>query len=231
MNSFSIASHTVHLWLAELSFFENKEQALLALLNPDENKRANRLQQRPHRQRFIITRGLLRKILSLYTHIPAQEIEFVYGEHGKPSLGVNHQHIQFNISHSGSMAIFALTIQQEVGVDIQKIETGFREKVAMRLMSKNEYQQLMELTGSARDRGFYQIWTKKEAVIKAAGEGLFEPWEDFSVDLSQQKQRLIHPLFNYYLERLDVPTGYEAALATSHPLKDIIYKQCQELSF
>lgn len=229
MDLFTIASHTVHLWLAELLDFTSDEQALLALLSPDEIKRAMRLQLPLHKQRFIISRGLLRKTLSLYTGIAADKIEFNYGEHGKPFLLVNPDAIQFNVSHSGDLVVFAFTIQQEIGVDIEKIESGFREDVAKRFFSAEEYNQLMELMGALRDKGFYQIWSRKEAIIKAAGKGVFTPLMEFSVSILQSKEMVTHPQFKYYIENIYVPEGYQAALATSEVVENIVYRRCGEI--
>lgn len=231
MNLFTIASHTVHLWLAELLDFTSDEQALLALLSPDEVKRAMRFHFPLHKQRFIISRGLLRKTLSLYTGIAPDQIVFNYGAHGKPCLQVNPDALQFNVSHSADLAVFALTTHQEIGVDIEKIEPDFREDVAKRFFSSQEYAQLMDLTGSARNKAFYQIWSRKEALIKAMGKGLFTPLTDFSINLSQTKESVSlmysGQQVNYYIENIYVPDGYQAAIATVEPIENIIYKRCR----
>ncbi len=225
MNLFTIASLTVHLWLAELLDFALDEQALLALLSPDEVKRAMRFKLPLHSQRFIITRGLLRKTLSLYTGVAPDKIVFNYGEHGKPHLQANPYALQFNVSHSADIAIFALTTYQEIGVDIEKIEPHFREDVAKRFFSSQEYAQLMDLTGDARNKGFYQIWSRKEALIKAAGKGLFTLSSDFSINLSETKESVslmyAEQQVNYYIENIYVPDGYQAAIATTEPINNI----------
>src|SRR5260221_13237392 len=95
---FSIHNNIVQLWHAILSDFNELDQFLINLLSPDEIERANRFRFAIHRQRFIISRGLLRKTLSLYTGIPPEQIVFSYGSHGKPYLKESPLQIQFNTS-------------------------------------------------------------------------------------------------------------------------------------
>lgn len=224
----SISLQTVHLWLAELSGFENEIPTLLASLSPDEIQRARRLHFQLDKDRFIISRGLLRRTLSLYTDMAPHEIVFSYGPHGKPYLQKNSNALQFNVSHSGNFVIFALTTQQEVGVDIQQIEPHFREDVAKRFFGTEEYTELMELAEEARVKGFYQIWCRKEALIKTLGQGVFMSLSDFSVNLSKQKVSISSKNLqrDYYMENIDMPEGYQAAIATVLPIKNIIYKRC-----
>ncbi len=226
----TISPHTVHLWLAELSTFLSDEPSLQTLLSPDEMKRAMRFRFPLHKQRFIISRSLLRKTISLYTGISPENIIFTYNDHGKPSLQQNNLSLQFNISHSADVAIFALTINQEIGVDIEKIEPHFKEKIAKRFFTPQEYLQLMSLSDDARINGFYHIWSKKEALIKALGQGLLTLLSDFSIDPSQAKQSvsftyLEHP-YHYYLESIQVPEEYQGAFATRERIERVVYKKC-----
>lgn len=224
----TIESHTIHLWLAKLPEFESHVDMLLTLLSPDEVKRAERFHFPLHRKRYIITRGLLRKILNLYTKIASDQIVFTYGPHGKPYLADNTFNLQFNISHSADMAVFAFTTLQEIGVDIEKIEPGFKEEVAKRFFSKEEYVQLMALSGHEQIKRFYQIWCRKEAVIKTLGQGLFIAPESFSTNLPHNKETisLTHSqqTYQYYIENLTAPEGYQAAFATLEPIEKVIYQ-------
>jgi len=219
----------VHLWLIKLSDFTSIEQSLLALLHPNETERAMRLHFALHRQRFIIARGLLRKTLNLYTGIEPEKITFNLGRHGKLYLQDNTLNLQFNVSHSDDFAVFALTIQQEIGVDIEKMAPHFNKKVAERFFSKQEYIQLMALSPKERIEGFYQIWTKKEAIIKALGEGLFTSLADFSVSLRQAKESVmltyLKNQYNYHVESFLLPEDYQVAFATLEPITNIVYKE------
>jgi len=225
----TIAPHNAHLWLAKLSDFTIAEQSLLALLSPDEAERALRFHFPLHRQRFIIVRGLLRKTINLYTGIEPEKITLSFGRHGKPYLQNNPLNLQFNVSHSDNLAVFALTIQQEIGVDIEKMEPYFNKAVAKRFFSPQEYTQLMALSTDERIKGFYQIWTKREAIIKALGEGLFTSSADFSVSLRQTKESImvIHLKheYSYHVESFLVPNDYQAAFSTLEPIENIVYKK------
>src|SRR5580692_2114804 len=129
-SDFTIKNHNIHLWRVHLIDFSTQENDFLMLLSPDELQRANRFRFPEHRQRFIIARGMLRQILGLYTHFSPAEIIFSYGVHGKPFLQENRLNVKFNVSHSNDMAVYALTHEFEVGVDIQKIEEKYKEAVA-----------------------------------------------------------------------------------------------------
>lgn len=223
-----INPHHVHLWLAKLSAFAVVEQSLLALLSPDETERAMRFHFPLHRQRFIIARGLLRKTVSLYTGIAPEEIAFTFGHHGKPYLQNNELNLQFNVSHSADLAVFAFTTQQEIGVDIEKMEPHFNKEIAKRFFSPQEYRQLMALSADEKIKGFYQVWARKEAIIKALGEGLFTSLADFSVSLQHSKESImlthLKHEYSYHVESFFAADEYQAAFATLEPIESIVYK-------
>lgn len=214
MSSFlAIQPHTVHVWLAELSHFTADVSALQALLAPDEIERAMRFHSLLDKDYFIITRGLLRKTVSQYNGVSPCEIVFSYGLHGKPYLQDNPYFIEFNASHSADLAIFAMTTHQPIGVDIEKIKPVFKEKIAKRYFNAEEYAELMSLSDQARIEKFYQLWTRKEAIIKARGEGIFT----LPSHLSDS---------HYSIQDLDAPKGYQAAVAINGPIDKIIYHAC-----
>jgi 4'-phosphopantetheinyl transferase len=168
--------------------------------------------------------------LGLYTGIAPDKIVFGYGAHGKPYLQDNPDSYQFNVSHSADLAIFALTVGQEIGVDIEKMEPYFKEKIAKRFFNPQEYNQLMTLSENDRVKGFYQIWSRKEALVKTLGQGLFAHLADFSVNLSQDKESFtLDYLEHHYsvtLQSVSVSQNYQAAVATIGSIKNIIYKRC-----
>ncbi|MCD6039743.1 MAG: sfp [Gammaproteobacteria bacterium] len=217
----------VHLWLIKISDFILDESSLLSLLSPDEVERAMRFHFPLHRQQFIITRGLLRKTLSRYTGSAAKEIAFIYGPQGKPFLKDNSDDLQFNVSHSADLAVFAVTTQQNIGVDIEKIEPPFKEDVARRFFSQKEYTQLLSLTDEDQIKVFFQIWAKKEALIKALGQGLWTSLSSFSVSImpGDEAVRLTHlqETYLYHVKNFLTPEGYQAAFATSEPIQQCVY--------
>jgi len=233
MNDFySIKPQTIHIWPIVLTDFVAEEQVLFNLLSEDEVARALRLHLPLHRQRYVITRGLLRRLLSLYTDIPPGEIIFSYGPKGKPYLEENNNslNLQFNLSHSDERAIYAFALDQEIGVDIQKINADFNIAVAKRFFSVSEITELLALPRHEQASGFYQIWTRKEAIIKTIGSSIFSSPADFSISLEKPDQpiQLVLPtgIYYFYVKNIEVQNNqdYCAAVSACTPL-DIIVKQ------
>lgn len=214
----SINKNEIHLWRIALQDFITEESSLMTLLSADEVERAHRFKFDIHRQRFVAARANLRRVLSAYTQVVPQDISFIYGAQGKPFLQNNPLQLQFNVSHSDDMAVIAVTIESEIGVDIEKIEPGFKEGVASRFFSVDENTELKLLSGDAQVAAFYRIWSKKEALIKALGEGLFAPLDKFTVSASLLNETIsiVHEdtVVPYYIESFFVHVDYAAAFAT-----------------
>lgn len=163
----------LHLWRIPLDLPPQKIAILNKTLNDDEIIRANRLLDPAKRENFIASRGSLRLILGQYLDLEPKEIQFEYGAQGKPfikkSLPLN---LSFNLSHSTDMAVLALTDGLEVGIDIECINTQLDyEKLATQFFSSHERDRLMQFSPLRRRRGFYRIWTAKEAKLKCLGSG------------------------------------------------------------
>lgn len=205
---FFIKDNFVHLWRAKLSDFNAKQDYLVSLLSPDEVKRAERLRFAVHKERFIIARGLLRKILGLYVDTPPVDIQFNYGKHGKPYL-VN-QPIQFNVSHSHDMAVYALTMRHEIGIDIEKVENHFKMDIAERFFNKEEFLELMHLPEVERPQAFYRMWAHKEAIIKLLGLGLYA-----NISENHNNPYLVHSF--------TIHPDYEAAFAIQSPFEQVLF--------
>ncbi len=116
-----------------------------SLLSTEEMVRAERFRFLEHRQRFILSRGILRQILSQYLHQPAESISFTIGEQGKPYLQDNPISLQFNLSHSADIAVYAFTLGNEIGVDIEKVDSEVNFAVADRFFSESENQQIIHI--------------------------------------------------------------------------------------
>lgn len=225
-NPYVIKNHSVHLWQVLLPDFFEQAPALFDLLSDDEKVRALRFQQPLHQQRFTITRGLLRKTLSLYTGIPPEQIVFTYGPYGKPYLSTNSLNIQFNVSHSADFAVYAVTINQEIGIDIEKVQNSFNEAIAKRFFSANEISELFALPKPSQVQAFYQIWAGKEALIKTLGQGLFVPLSDFSVSLQKPDEPITishdKNQYTYHLQYFSVHDDYQAAFASEKTIDSIV---------
>ncbi len=155
-----------------------------SILAPEETARASRFRFDSLERSYILSRGALRVLLARWTGASPQSIRFSYGPQGKPSLLPSGDGIQFNASHSGDLALFAFTIGRELGVDVEKMRPmPDMQDVALRFFSAEEAAELMALPAGQREKAFFRCWTRKEAYIKATGEGLSADLRSFRVTL------------------------------------------------
>ena len=179
-----LADNEVHLWRAQLELPLSEVQQLSGILTPDEIDRANRFSFEIDRQRFIAARGILRSILSRYITNRPSTLRFCYNRYGKPFLApeFSSYRLNFNLSHSGSMALYAITRHLEIGVDVERVRSDFEyEEIAKRFFSANEAALLCRIPTEKKLEAFYNCWTRKEAYIKAHGKGLSLPLDSFEV--------------------------------------------------
>jgi 4'-phosphopantetheinyl transferase len=164
----------VHVWHADLRAAAAAWPELAASLSDDERHRARRFVREEDRRRFVTARGLLRSLVGELLGIGARELQFSYGPHGKPEVA-GHA-LRFNLSHSGDVALYAVAVDREVGVDIERT-SGSRDVllVARRFFAPAEARRLQDAAGPERRRLFARLWTMKEACLKAEGAGLFRP--------------------------------------------------------
>jgi len=172
---FTINDNEVHLWQARLDQPCSRIQALEQLLCPAEKLRAEKFVFDKHRRRFIAGRGFLRNILGGYLNQQAVNLEFSYGPQGKPALvssGV-HDKLYFNVSHSHEMALYAISRNRQVGVDIEYLWARQDvENIAQRYFYPGECEVIRSLSAERKKEAFFKAWTIKEAYAKATGEGL-----------------------------------------------------------
>ncbi len=161
------------------------------LLTDDERRRADRFVSAVDRRQFAVGRGLLRTILGRYLGRPPGGLRFVANAHGKPGLdpasGVDPA-LRFNVSHSGSLALYAVARGRELGVDIERIRPEFGgQAIAARFFAPGEVDALLALPPESRTLAFFHGWTRKEAYIKAQGKGLALPLDEFEVSLAPDR--------------------------------------------
>jgi 4'-phosphopantetheinyl transferase len=176
----------VHVWRAFLDCGAAVLHQFEGTLATDEKDRARRFIFQPDRNSYIAARGILRELLGRYLNRGPGEIEFDYGTQGKPALRneSSQRTVRFNVSHSQGMALFAFAMGRQVGVDVELVRPDFAsEKIAERFFSAEEAMELRSLPPAALDEGFFLCWTRKEAYIKARGEGLQIPLRSFHVSL------------------------------------------------
>ncbi|GHO91995.1 4'-phosphopantetheinyl transferase [Reticulibacter mediterranei] len=175
----------VHVWRVSLDRPQTTIERLSRLLVADELAKAGRFRFAKDRNQFIIGRGLLRVLLGRYFACEPAQIRFCYSSYGKPSLEDGTQAgLQFNLSHSHQMALLAFTRDRNVGVDIEYMRPDVEfEQLAQHFFSPTECAVLLDVVPVLRKETFYNCWTRKEAYIKARGEGLSMPLDLFDVSL------------------------------------------------
>lgn len=182
-----LSEQEVHIWRADLDLIESSLSTFLELLSPDEKNRAQKFRFARDRRNFIAARGVLRSMIGKYLEINPAEISFQYNEFGKPDIAGNYP-LNFNISHSQNMAVFAFTKRFNIGIDVEYVNPDVEVKeIAGNFFSTNEIANLFALPDKQQTLGFFNCWTRKEAFIKAVGEGLSFPLDKFEVSLEPDK--------------------------------------------
>lgn len=180
----------VHVWGVELEQYRANIQDFFETLAADERRRAGRFHFERDRAHFVIARGVLRDILGRYlSRLPAR-IRFGYGPQGKPALAETSGRppLEFNVSHSRGLALYAFAQGREVGLDVEYVREDFAsEEVARQFFSARELAALGSLPKGTWTRAFFNCWTRKEAYIKATGAGLSCPLSSFSVSLDPER--------------------------------------------
>lgn len=219
----ALAEDQVHVWRASLRPPPDLLARLEAMLSPDERARAARFRFDQHRHAFIAGRGVQRAILSRYTGLHPAALAYREGSHGKPELdgAAAASGIRFNVSNSGDFALYALTLRREIGVDLELLKPmpdGI--DIAQRFFSAPENEVFAALAGDVRDLAFFLCWTRKEAYIKAVGEGLSMPLDRFDVAFAPgEPPRILRTRGNpaeaerWTMLSLDPGPGYVGALA------------------
>jgi 4'-phosphopantetheinyl transferase len=177
----------VHIWRASLEMDSAALRRFERVLADDERIRAERLIFDRDRNRFIAARVILRDVLGRYLQRPPHTIDFIYGPRGKPAIASvgERQSVYFNLSHAHGLALIGITRRGEIGIDVELIRPDFAsEEIAKRYFSPKEIDRLNEIPEERRTEAFFLCWTRKEAYIKAKGDGLHIPLDSFDVSLS-----------------------------------------------
>lgn len=211
----------VHVWRASLKGDAPAVEAFRKILDADERGRADRFHFERDRVRFVIARGVLRSILARYLRRAPGEIRFTYSAYGKPALAVAEGGLSFNVSHSNEVALYAFARGREVGVDVEFVrEDCAGMEIAGRFFSAREVDALRRLPAALHTHAFFNCWTRKEAYIKARGEGLSHPLDKFAVSLAPGEpaallstERDPSEVSRWSLHELRPGPGYVAALA------------------
>ncbi len=186
----------VHVWRAGLGLEIGCLHLLKRTLSADERARAARFRFARDRERFIAARGLVREILALYLDTAARRLSFGYGVHGKPFLAEPERSgLRFNVSHSLDVVLVAIAYEREVGVDIEHTHSGLEvEAIAETVLSVPEKRALNRFDGEAKRRAFLRLWTRKEAYIKADGQGVALPLQQLDVSVPTRRIAIMDEL-------------------------------------
>lgn len=170
-----LARDEIHVWAAPLSVESEFLEVFARTLSPDEKARAYRFKFEKHRNRFIAGRGFLRKILGRYLQINPEDLRFDYSTNGKPGFasGFADGGIHFNLAHSEELAIIAVTHIGPVGVDVECVRAmKDMDQLVARFFSTRENELFQKVPADEKPAAFFNLWTRKEALLKATGEGI-----------------------------------------------------------
>ncbi len=181
-----LLENEIHIWRTSLQVETLVLHTLQQMLSKEEVFRAKRFHFERDRRRFIVARGILRSLLGRYLHTNPGTLNFDCNAYGKPSLGfpLSESKLHFNISHSHEVVLFAFTRDRQIGVDVEYMRSDIDyEHLARHSFSSNEQAAFYALPSAQRQLAFYHCWTRKEAYIKARGQGLSLPLDLFDVSL------------------------------------------------
>ncbi len=217
-----LRSGQVHLWLLDIRQFSNQlAEEALALMSDDERERAQKFIR--GKDEYIASRWLLRKVIGVYLQQPPKSLVFSRTEKGKPYLA-NHA-LQFNLSHSGHWALLAVANQMELGVDIEQIKDS-RDLlgIAENYYHPDEFAQLQQRPGDEQTPYFYQLWTLKEALLKALGLGISAGLENLNFSLGSTISVELSPVLRqqsvtdkWQFHQWQLSDGDYCALAAASP--------------
>ena len=218
-----IEPHQVDIWRIQLDVPTHLLRVLEGMLSTDESERAARFHFPIHRDRFIAAHGCLRDILTRYLPIDSRSLSFSVNDYGKPSLSetFSERGLEFNLSHSGDFALVAVTLNRQVGVDVEYMrEEVSREKIVPRYFSDREVSDFLSVPPEGRNVIFFNCWTRKEAYIKAHGLGLSLPLDSFDVSLIPGEPVILRATrpnpqeaTRWTLKHLEVQSSYAGAVA------------------
>ena len=227
-----LSEKKIHVFLFHLEEYDEKK--FYDFLSDDEKERADRLKVELKKKQFIISRSVLRKIISNSINKPHDEIVFYYTKKDKPFIKdkFNNESVEFNISHSEQCILIAITLGHSVGIDVEKINKKIDfESLSARFFSNKENEFLRSLEESKKLDAFYSIWTRKEAFIKATGKGIAYGLDNFSVCSDKKITSKIDIEHEGALEEnwvsfeLMTIDQYKTALATDNKGAEFIFYQ------
>jgi 4'-phosphopantetheinyl transferase len=213
----------LHVWWLHLD--DHAPQRYVSALGEAERTRADRLRTASGYRSFVLTRAVLRRLLAGY--VGRSDVVFRYGPHGKPALAGGAQ-VAFNVSHTRSRAVLAFRACGRVGVDIEEVRANVAgDRLADRFFVPAEAAALRALPPADQLAGFFRCWARKEAVVKAVGDGLSHDLRSFTVSVDPQAPAALRTATGeaWQLYDLDAGPDHAAALAVSGPAPPMALRQ------
>jgi len=197
----TLANDIIDLWFIEPTTLLPSDVAeLSAVLSQDEQHQLQQYRHLATRHTALITRAILRLVLSRYTSIPATDLAFIKQAHGKPMLADNPHRLHFNVSHNEQLIVLAVCVADEVGCDIEDPQRKVNvPAITRRYFAPQEQQLLANLKEQQQQQTFFEIWTLKEAFVKATGLGIALGLESFYFKMSPKIDVIFNK--NYPLQR------------------------------
>jgi 4'-phosphopantetheinyl transferase len=229
MHMFQLPPCHVEVWTILFDPAHSSSQDARDCLSESELAHAERFRFAEHRQFYVFSHVVLRRLLARYTGLEPGEISFASGPLGKPYLP-HFPQIKFNASHSGNVYLCAVANGVEIGADVEKIEPlKDMESIARHFFAPTEQRALFQLSKPERTRGFYECWTRKEAVIKCTGEGITRRLDSFEVAFGPNIEPKLLRLDQvqeppWQVASFDPHPGYIAAIASPHGWNDISFR-------
>ncbi|MEP6732480.1 MAG: 4'-phosphopantetheinyl transferase superfamily protein [bacterium] len=227
-----LGNHAVHVWRIRVD--EMADNGRLSVLSGKEQERARRFHFDTHRRCYIVSHSATRRILGGYSGASPETLTFTEGEFGKPSLvrAPGACALEFNLSHSGDLALLAVSRGGEVGVDVERWNAQIEHlNLAEHFFSESEQQALRGLTHADElvVAGFFAAWSRKEAYLKASGHGITRGLHHFDVTLVPgDDARLVADRMDdsaterWVMRDLPVDDGYSGAVVAAAPVDEIV---------
>jgi 4'-phosphopantetheinyl transferase len=205
----ALKSDCIDLWFIEPSQLSSQHfDSLIELLTDEEQHKIQQYKHKATQDTALITRAFARLVLAKYSGQTTSTISFKRNNHGKPELEKNSHNIRFNLSHNNKLIVMAVCLNDDIGCDIEDPTRKINiEPISRRYFAKQEHQQLTALNNKSQQQRFFEIWTLKEAFVKATGIGIGLGLDSFYFELNDKNRRItnesikIHFNEHYPLEK------------------------------
>lgn len=238
LDSFKLLQDEVHVWCASICQPANVVEQLFSLLSGDEKSRTSRYYFEYLQRSFVVARGVLRLLLSRYVDLQPEQIVFTYLKAGKPQLSGEYSNkVSFNLSHSNELVLYAFGLRRNLGIDIEFMRPiDDLERIAEQNFSLHETAELKTLSSDKMVEGFFNCWTRKEAYIKAIGDGISFPLQEFDVSLKPGEPAKLLGIHGsaqeaalWSMSELNPAAEYAAALVVEGSLHNVVYREWNRL--